>query len=63
MLKSHGVPDAQIDMLVKMIEKNPELFKKIATEIQELSKSGMSQQDATVQVMKKYEQELKGLAQ
>lgn len=55
------MPDAQIDMFVAMIEKNPELFTKIAQEIQEKVKSGMSQMDAGMQVMKKYEDELKKL--
>jgi hypothetical protein len=61
MLRTQGVPEAQIDMFVKMIEKNPELFKTIAVEIQEKVKEGMSQMDAGMQVMKKYEQELKKL--
>jgi len=62
MLKSQGVPEAQIDMFLKMIEKNPELFKTIANEIQEKVKGGMSQTDAGMKVMAKYEIELKKLA-
>ena len=61
MLRTQGVPEAQIEMFIKMMEKNPELFKTIAGEIQEKMKSGMSQMDAGMQVMKKYEQELKKL--
>lgn len=61
MLRTQGVPEAQIDMFIGMMEKNPELFKIIATEIQEKMKSGMSQTDAGMQVMKKYEQELRKL--
>ena len=61
MLRTQGVPEAQIDMFVRMIEKNPELFKTIADEIQEKIKSGMSQTDASIEVMKKYEGELKKL--
>jgi hypothetical protein len=61
MLRTQGVPEAQIEMFVALIEKNPELFKNIAEEVQAKVKSGMSQTDATVQVMKKYEQELKDL--
>ena len=34
MLRSQGVPDDQIDMIIAMMEKDPELFKKIAEEIQ-----------------------------
>lgn len=62
MLKGKGVPEAQIDMFVQMIEKNPELFKKIAEEVQEKVKSGMDQQTAGLEVMKKYEDELRKLA-
>lgn len=61
MLKSQGVPEDQINMFVTMMEKNPGLFKTIATEIQEKIKGGMSQMDAGMQVMKKYEGELKKL--
>ena len=62
MLRTQGVPEAQIDMLIGMMEKNPELFKKIAEEIQEKMKGGMSQMDAGMQVMKKYEDEIRKLA-
>jgi hypothetical protein len=61
MLRTQGVPEAQIDMFIKMIEKNPELFKSIAAEIQVKVKSGMSQTQAGMEVMKKYEAELKKL--
>lgn len=61
MLKSQGVPEAQIEMFVKMMEKDPELFQKIAHEVGEKVKGGMSQMDAGMMVMKKYETELKKL--
>jgi hypothetical protein len=48
-------------MFIKMIEKNPELFKVIASEIQEKVKGGMKETDAGVEVMKKYEKELRSL--
>ena len=63
MLKAQGVPESQIDMVLTMMEKNPALFKKIAEEIQEKVKSGLSQDLASVSVMKKYEAELKKLSQ
>lgn len=62
MLRTQGVPPEQINMFVNMIEKNPELFKTIAVEIQEKIKGGMSQMNAGMEVMKKYEQELRKLA-
>ena len=62
MLKAQGLPDDQIDMVIKMMEKDPDLFKKIAEEIQQKIKGGMDQQAASIETMRKYEQELKRLA-
>jgi 2-oxo-4-hydroxy-4-carboxy--5-ureidoimidazoline (OHCU) decarboxylase len=61
MLQKQGVPEAQIEMFIKMMEKNPELFKTIAKEIEEKVKSGMDQMKAGMEVMKKHESELKKL--
>lgn len=62
MLRTQGVPEAQIDMFIKMMEKNPDLFKTIAEEVQAKIKGGMDQQTASIEVMKKYESELRKLA-
>ena len=62
MLKKQGVPPEQIDMLLNMMNKDPELFKKIAKEIEELTKKGFNQQQAGMQVMQKYQSELQKLA-
>jgi hypothetical protein len=62
MLRTQGVPEAQIDMVINMMEKDPELFKNIALEIQEKVKNGMDQTTASMEIMKKYENELKKLA-
>ena len=62
MLKRQGVPEGQIDMILAMMEKNPELFKKIAEEVKEKTKAGMDQTTASMFVMKKYERELRELA-
>ena len=48
-------------MFIKMMEKNPELFKTIASEVQQKIKEGKSQTDAGMEVMKKYEGELRKL--
>ncbi len=61
MLKSQGVPEAQIDQALELINKNPELFKKIAEEIQTKVKAGQDQMQASMEVMKKYEGELKAI--
>lgn len=57
--KMKGVPEAEQERLISMVEKNPELFQKIATEAQEKMKGGQDQMAATMEVMKKYEKELK----
>ena len=61
MLKSQGVPEGQIDEALAVINKNPALFKKIAEEIQIKVKSGQGQMESSLEVMKKYEGELKAL--
>lgn len=60
MLKSQlkGVPEAQQDMIITAVEKNPELFENIAKEVQEKIKGGMDQQAATMQVMMAHQKEL-----
>ena len=54
-----GVPDAEIDRIILLVEKNPALFQRIAAEIQMKAKAGISQQDAAMAVMKEHELELK----
>jgi hypothetical protein len=53
-----NVPAAQREMIMKAVEKNPEIFKKIADEVQALKKSGANEMYATMQVMQKYQSEL-----
>lgn len=55
------LPKDQREMLEKMLEKNPELFTKIAKEIEALKKSGKPEMYAALDVMKKYEKDLKKL--
>ncbi len=63
MLKSQlkGVPEEYQDKLIDAIEKNPDLFKKIADETQEKMKSGKDQMKAAMEVMEKYKSELQGI--
>ncbi len=61
MLRTKGVPEAQIDMFINMMEKNPQLFETIAKEVAEKVKGGMDEMTAGMVVMKKYESELKKL--
>lgn len=56
-----NLPKDQADMLSAAVEKNPELFAKIAKEIEALKKSGKPEMYATLDVMKKYQKEMQGL--
>jgi 2-oxo-4-hydroxy-4-carboxy--5-ureidoimidazoline (OHCU) decarboxylase len=59
--KMQGVPQADQDKIFTMIEKHPDLFEKIALEVQEEIKKGKDQMSATMEVVKRYESQLKGL--
>ncbi len=39
-----GVPEAEIDRILMLVEKNPDLFKKIGDEIKAKVKAGRSEQ-------------------
>lgn len=56
-----NMPKEQADMIGGMIEKNPELFMKIAQEAQVLVKGGKNQMAAMMEVSKKYQKELQQL--
>lgn len=53
-----GVPEAEIDRIIEIVSKNPEVFKKIGDEIQAKIKSGRSQTAATMEVMRAHQNEL-----
>jgi hypothetical protein len=61
MLRTQGVPEAQIDMFINMMEKDPKLFETIAKEVKAKMDAGIDQQTASMEVMKKYETDLKKL--
>ena len=56
-----NLPKDQAAMVEKMLEKDPELFMKIAQEAQELVKAGDDQMTAMMKVGKKYQKELQQL--
>ncbi|MCI0597859.1 hypothetical protein L0Y34_02205 [Candidatus Parcubacteria bacterium] len=57
--KMKNVPEAQREQLLAMMEKNPDLMKKIGEEIERRTKKGGEpQMKATMEVMKKYRNEL-----
>jgi hypothetical protein len=55
------LPKDQQEMLQKAVEKDPELFSKIAKEIDVLKKQGKPEMYASLDVMKKYQKELQAL--
>lgn len=61
--KMKNMPEGQRDMLLGMLEKNPEIFKKIGEEIERRKKGGEPEMKATMEVMKKYREELAALMQ
>jgi hypothetical protein len=60
MLKSKmkGVPEEQQQVLLSMVEKNPDFFKKIGDEVEKRKKSGQDEMTATMQVMREHQAEL-----
>ena len=64
MMKSQlkNLPKDQAEMIAAMVEKDPELFMKIAKEAQDLVKGGRDQMSAMMEVSKKYRKELGQLA-
>lgn len=61
--KMKDLPAGQREQMLKLFEKNPELMKKIAEEIERRKKGGESEMKAAMEVMKKYRAELAALMQ
>jgi len=59
--KMKDVPADQRDMIMGMIEKNPDFFENVAKEIQEEIAKGKDQMAATMEVMQKHQEKLKEL--
>ena len=60
--KMKDVPKEQQEQILALVQKDPELFKKIGEEIERrVKKGGEPQMKATMEVMKKYRAELAGL--
>ena len=57
--KMKDVPAEQKEKIFALLEKNPALFQTIAVKAQEKMKTGMSQMDAVMAVVKEHEAELK----
>lgn len=53
-----GMPESEINRIVEIVGKNPEIFKKIGDEIKAKVKSGRSEQAAAMEVMRAHQAEL-----
>ena len=62
-LKKSGFPEKKKEKVMNAMIANPALFQKIAKEIKELEKGGKNQMFASMEVMKKYQNELRNLMQ
>lgn len=56
--KMKDVPKEEQEKILNLIQKNPELFKKIAEEIQVEMGKGKDQMEASMEVMMKYKDEV-----
>lgn len=53
-----NVPKDQADMIMALVEKNPDLFKRMGKEIKEKVKNGLDQQTASMSVMMAHKDEI-----
>jgi hypothetical protein len=63
MLKSQlkGVPESEQEKILTAFENNPQLFENIAKEVQAKIAEGKDQTAAAMEVMTKYQNELRGI--
>jgi len=59
--KMKDVPEKERDLMLALMEKNPEFFKKIGDEVKKRMKNGQSEMAATMVVMREYQGELQKL--
>lgn len=58
-----GVPEAEQERIISLVESNPAFFENIAKEVEALTKQGRDQMSATMEVMRKHQGELQKLMQ
>ncbi len=59
--KLKNLPEAQREAIIGAVEKNPDFFKRIGDEIEKRKKSGQSEMEATMAVMRENQKELQNL--
>ncbi|MEN9622174.1 MAG: hypothetical protein RLZZ67_608 [Candidatus Parcubacteria bacterium] len=53
-----NVPEAEQEMILDMVERNPDFFENLAKELQEGLKEGKDQQTVAMEIMTKHKAEL-----
>lgn len=53
-----NIPEAEQDMILDMVERNPDFFENLAHELQEGLKSGKDQQTVAMEIMQKHKDSL-----
>ena len=63
MLKSKmkGVPLAEQEKILELVEKNPDFFKQVGDQVKKKMKSGKTETEATFEVMREHQAELQKL--
>lgn len=59
--KMKDAPEAERELMLALMEKNPEFFKKIGEEVKKRMKGGQSEMAATMVVMREHQGELQRL--
>jgi len=59
--KMKGVPEAERERMLALMEQNPEFFKKVGEEVKKRVKAGQSEMAATMVVMREHQAELQKL--
>ena len=59
--KMKDAPEAERELMLALMEKNPEFFKKIGEEVKKRTKAGQSEMAATMVVMRENQSELQRL--
>jgi len=53
-----GVPEAEQEKILNLVESNPEFFTKIGEEVKQKMKEGKGEMEATMEVMRKHQGDL-----
>jgi hypothetical protein len=56
--KMKGVPEAEQEKILNLVESNPEFFTKIGEEVKQKMKEGKGEMEATMEVMRKHQGDL-----